>query len=116
MNLEKLKSELRQFVNEREWDQFHNPKNLSMALAGEAGELLEIFQWLSAEESKLENLKPETLQSLKEELADLQIYLIRLADKLKINLEQACFEKIEINRKKYPIEKAKGKSTKYNSL
>ncbi len=111
MDIDKLKLSLKQFAEERDWEQFHSPKNLSMALAGEAGELLEIFQWLSEDESK--NLDLIKLKSVKEELADIQIYLIRLADKLAIDIEQSVLEKIEINKQKYPIDRVKGKSKKY---
>ena len=91
---------------------FHDPKNLSMALSAEIGELLDIFQWLTSEKSK--NLSANDLQLVKEELGDIMIYLIRLCDKLGIDLEQAVIDKMKINEEKYPIELSKGNSTKYN--
>ena len=112
--MKKLKYKLRDFANERNWNKFHNPKNLAMALNGEIGELTEIFQWLDAENSKLENLSNNDLKRCKEELADVFIYLIRLADKLEIDLIKEANTKIEINSKKYPVELSKGNSIKYN--
>lgn len=112
--MKKLKYKLRDFANERNWNKFHNPKNLVMALNGEIGELTEIFQWLDAENSKLENLSNNDLKRCKEELADVFIYLIRLADKLEIDLIKEANTKIEINSKKYPVELSKGNSIKYN--
>ena len=101
MNLNKIKQKLKKFSNERNWDEYHNPKNLSMALSVEASELVEIFQWLTIEESK--SLDDKQIQATKEELADILIYLIRIADKLDINLEKAVEEKIKLNAKKYPL-------------
>lgn len=111
-DLEGLKVHLRQFAKEREWDQFHSPKNLSMALIVEAGELVEHFQWLTEEQSK--SLDSEKLQSIGEELADIQIYLVRIADKLGINISDAVQAKMEKNAKKYPSEMVKGSAKKYN--
>jgi len=101
MNLNKIKQKLKKFSNERNWDGYHNPKNLSMALSVEASELVEIFQWLTIEESK--SLNDKQIQATKEELADILIYLIRIADKLDINLEKAVEQKIKLNAKKYPL-------------
>ena len=101
MNLNKIKQKLKKFSNERNWDGYHNPKNLSMALSVEASELVEIFQWLTIEESK--SLNDKQMQATKEELADILIYLIRIADKLDINLEKAVEQKIKLNAKKYPL-------------
>ena len=109
--LELIKLKLREFAEDRDWDQFHSPKNLSMALIAEAAELIEHFQWLTEEQSR--NLKEDKLKEVEEELADIQIYLIRLADKLNIDLLTAANKKIEINEKKYPPEKVKGSSKKY---
>jgi len=114
MNTIEIQSEIAQFAKERDWDQFHSPKNLSMALAAECGELLEIFQWETEEATKGPNEK--TLSKVEEEIADIQIYLLRLAGKLDINIEEAVVRKIEVNRSKYPVEKAKGNATKYNEL
>lgn len=110
-NLDKIKKRLRQFAEDRDWDQFHSPKNLSMALAGEVGELLEQFQWLSEEQSR--DLTPEQMLAAEEEIADVFIYLIRLADKLDINLINAAENKIQKNEEKYPAEKVKGSHKKY---
>lgn len=110
-DIESIKQRLREFAAERDWDQFHSPKNLSMALAAEAAEILEHFLWLSEEKSQ--NLSPETLRKVELELGDVFIYLVRLADRLGINLIEAADRKIEINAKKYPAELVKGSSRKY---
>lgn len=107
-----IKVRIRKFAADRDWDQFHSPKNLSMALAAEAGELLEQFQWLTEEQSK--SVSADKLLSIREELADIQIYLIRLADKLSIDLAEAVEQKIEVNEKKYPADKVRGSAKKYN--
>lgn len=109
--LEQIKLQLRQFASDRDWDQFHSPKNLSMALIAEAAELVEHFQWLTEEQSK--SLKPVQLEQVQEELADIQIYLIRIADKLNVDLIKAVAEKIDANAKKYPADKVRGSSKKY---
>ncbi len=113
-SLEELKLSLRKFAEERDWDQFHSPKNLSMALAGEAGELLEQFQWLTEDQSK--NLTDQQLLAVADEIADVQLYLIRLSDKLGLDILAECTRKIAINADKYPIEKSKGKSDKYTNI
>jgi dCTP diphosphatase len=113
-SLETLKLELRQFAAARDWNQFHSPKNLAAALAVEAAELLEPFQWLTEEQSR--NLSPEKREAVRREIADVLIYLIRLADKLDIDLLQAVRDKIMENAAKYPVEKARGSSTKYTDL
>jgi len=112
--LELLKLRLREFAKERDWDQFHSPKNFSMALIVECAELVEHFQWLTDEQSK--HLAVNTLEEVSLEMADIFIYLIRLADKLDIDLIDAANKKIKINAIKYPVEKAKGIATKYNNL
>ena len=111
-SLDWLKYRLRDFAAPRDWDQFHSPKNLSMALIAEAAELVEHFQWLSEEESK--SLSPEKLTEVEQELADIQIYLIRLADKLGIDLIDAAKNKITLNEKKYPAPKVRGSAKKYS--
>lgn len=110
--LEQLKLRVRQFADERDWDQFHSPKNLAMALSAEAGELLEHFQWLTEEQSK--KLNSDKLHKVQEELADIQIYLVRLADKLNVDLLDAVEKKITVNEKKYPADKVRGSSKKYD--
>ena len=109
-----LRDSLRQFAEERDWEQFHSPKNLATALVVEAGELVEQFQWLTDEESR--TLSTEKLGRVSEELADVLLYLIRLADKLDVDLLQVANKKIETNHAKYPIEKSRGSSRKYNEL
>jgi dCTP diphosphatase len=110
-DLESLKIQLRDFAAAREWDQFHSPKNLSMALIVEAAELVEHFQWLTEEQSR--SLEQKQLEKVQEELADIQIYLIRIADKLNVDLLGAVRKKIDANEKKYPSEKVRGSSKKY---
>jgi dCTP diphosphatase len=110
-DLESLKIQLRDFAAARDWDQFHSPKNLSMALIVEAAELVEHFQWLTEEQSS--SLEQKQLDKVQEELADIQIYLIRIADKLNIDLLGAVRKKIDANEKKYPPEKVRGSSKKY---
>lgn len=114
MDINKIKSDLRKFAEERDWEQFHSPKNLAMALSGEVGELSEIFQWLTEDQSDKENISDEDLAKVREEVADILLYIIRLSDKLDIDLEQALFDKLKINKEKYPVELSKGNATKYN--
>lgn len=109
--LEHLKVKLQAFADERDWDQFHSPKNLSMALSVEASELIECFQWLTEEQSQ--KLSPEQRQAVIDEMADVQIYLLRLATKLDVNLLEAAEQKIVKNAGKYPADKVKGSSKKY---
>lgn len=106
--LETLRLKLSQFAQQRDWEQFHSPKNLSMALIGEAAELVEIFQWLTEQASK--NLGIDKIENVRLELADIFIYLIRIADVLDINLIQAVNDKIEINEKRYPVDLVYGKA------
>lgn len=108
--MEELIKKLRDFAAERDWAQFHSPKNLSMALAVEVAEILEHFQWLTEEQTR--DLDPETLKKVREEIGDVQIYLARLADQLGISPLDAALEKLEINRKKYPKDKARGNAKK----
>ena len=114
MNLEDIRSRLAEFARERNWDQFHTPKNLSMALAAEAAELLEIFQWLTDEQSKDIVDDEKEMARVRQEIADVFIYLTRLADKLDVDIEKAVLDKIAENEKKYPVELAKDNATKYN--
>jgi dCTP diphosphatase len=103
---------LRAFAAARDWDQFHSPKNLAMALTSEAGELAAEFQWLTEDESR--SPSPEQLAQIRTECADVLIYLIRLADKLNIDLIAAAHEKIEENERKYPADKVRGSAKKYS--
>ena len=112
--LDSLRERLAAFVEERDWDQFHNPKNLAMALAAEAGELLEHFQWLTQEQAR--QLEASTRDEVAHELADILMFLVRLSDKLDIDLLDAARSKLEQNRDKYPVEKSRGRATKYNKL
>ena len=114
VDLNTLKIRLRDFADTREWNQFHSPKNLSMALSAEASEIIEHFQWLTEEQSK--NLPQNKLDEVATELADTLIYLIRLADKLDIDLLTAAQSKIELNEQKYPVDKAKGNAKKYTEF
>ncbi|MGB5425379.1 MAG: nucleotide pyrophosphohydrolase [Gammaproteobacteria bacterium] len=109
--LDKIKIRLRQFADERDWDQFHSPKNLAMALIVEAAELVEHFQWLTEKQSQ--KLPADKLAEVEQEIADIQIYLIRLADKLGVDVEKAVNAKIKLNEKKYPAIKVRGKAGKY---
>ncbi len=113
-SLARLTAQLAAFANERDWDQFHNPKNLAMALAGEAGELVEHFQWLTFDEAA--NLPADTREEVALECADVLLFLLRLADKLDIDLAKAAEKKLKLNAKKYPVEKARGRATKYDKL
>jgi len=106
----------RAFVNERKWKKFHTPKNLSMALVGEAAELMEIFQWLSEAESKNVMKNPAKSKTVAHELADVFYYLLRLADVLDVNLEEAFWQKMRHNQAKYPVKLARGNAKKYTEL
>lgn len=112
--LEKLRDELRAFADARDWNQFHSPKNLAMALAAESGELLEIFQWLTEEQSRRLDSKAQARAT--EEVADVLLYLVRLADQLGIDPAAAARQKLVENARKYPVEKARGIATKYTEL
>ena len=114
MNIGELAGRLRAFARERDWEQFHAPKNLAMALAVEASELMEHFQWLSEQESG--ELPPAARQRVAEELADVFIFTVRLADRLGVDLEPAVEAKIRANAAKYPVEKCRGSHKKYTEL
>ena len=107
-DIEKIINSLLKFRNERDWEQFHNPKDLALALNIEAGELLELFLWKSAEEANKDKIK--------EELADVFAYAFLLADKYELDVKQIVLDKIKINAIKYPIDKSKGTAKKYNEL
>jgi len=113
-DMDALRRRLAEFAAKRDWDQFHNPKNLAMALAGEAGEVLEHFRWLTFEQASA--LSAETRAEVALECADVLLFLLRLCDKLDIDLAKAAHKKLVLNAKKYPIEKSRGKATKYNKL
>lgn len=109
-----LTEKLRSFASERDWDQFHSPKNLVMALSVEVSELMEHFQWLTEEQSSA--LPPKKLQQVREEIGDVLIYLTRLSDKLGVDMLEAAAKKLEVNRAKYPAEKVRGSAKKYTEL
>jgi NTP pyrophosphatase (non-canonical NTP hydrolase) len=109
-----LAERLRAFAEERDWEQFHSPKNLSMALSVEVAELLEHFQWLTEEQSL--DLSAEVRGKVREELADVFIYLVRLSDRLGIDLMAAAWDKVAKNAEKYPVEKSRGHKRKYTEL
>ncbi len=109
--VQELIERIRAFNDERDWEQFHSPKNLAMALAVEASEIMELFQWLTQEESR--GLEPEKVDLVREEVADVLIYLLNLSDKLDIDPLAAAFEKIEKNAANYPVEGSKGVADKH---
>lgn len=112
--LHELRAAQRAFADERDWQQFHSPKNLSMALSVEAAELLEHFQWMKEEDSR--NLAPGLRRKVREEMADILLYLVRLADQLDVDLFRAAKDKMQANARKYPVAKSRGNSRKYSDL
>ena len=112
--LDDLVNRLKKFADERDWEQFHSPKNLAMALSVEVAEILELFQWLTEEQTK--NISPDKIEKVKEEIGDVQIYLVRLADQFGIDPLQAAEDKIKKNELKYPVNKSKGSAKKYTEL
>jgi dCTP diphosphatase len=113
-DLHTLKQLMREFADTRDWNQFHSPKNLAMALSVEAAELVEHFQWLNEEQSR--NLSQDKLDAVAHELADTLLYLVRLADKLDIDLFIAAQNKMKLNKQKYPVEKSRGNAKKYTEF
>ena len=111
MNIEELQNKIASFAKERDWEQFHTPKNLACALSVESSELLEIFQWMNRNEE--ENLSSETKHRISEEISDIFVYLVRLADVLNIDLEKSITQKMQQNAEKYPADKVRGSSKKY---
>ena len=114
MDLTAIQEKLATFAAERNWDQFHSPKNLSMALAAEAAELLEIFQWMTEEQSRALPESAEETEMASQEIADVFIYLVRLADKLNIDIEKSVLDKISVNEKRYPVDISRNSSQKYS--
>ena len=106
MDLENIKKEIEVFVKERDWEKFHSPKNIAIALSVEASELLEIFQWLEDKDSHDETFK----DAIKDEVSDVFYYLVRICQLLEIDLEDAFIEKMKKNKLKHPIDKVKGKA------
>ena len=115
LNLEKISERLKKFSKDRNWEQYHSPKNLAMALSVEVAELVEIFQWSNDGGTKEIN-DPVTRKQIEEEIADIFNYLVKFVDLMDIDLEKISLEKIQKNDEKYPVEKSKGKSEKYNKL
>lgn len=111
-DLEQIKLAVRAFTAERAWQPFHSPKNLAMALSGEAGELVSLFQWLTEAESR--NMAPERLAEAADEIADVQMYLVALADQLGIGIADAVARKMVKNAEKYPVDRFAGSARKYN--
>ena len=116
LNVSLIQAQLRAFVDERQWTQFHSPKNLSMALSAEAGELLELFQWLTEEQSRAVMESPKTAEAVRHEVADILVYILRLADVLGICLKEAVDEKVRLNASKYPVALSRGNARKYTEL
>lgn len=114
MDIEEIRIRLANFAEARDWDQFHSPKNLSMGLAAEAAELLELFQWLTEEQSRVIVSNEKEMEHVREEVADVFIYLVRLTDKLGIDIEEEVNKKMKVNEKKYPVKLSRGNATKYN--
>lgn len=114
LDIKKIKRNLHSFAKEREWEKFHSPKNLSMALSCESAELLEHFQWLTEEQSKA--ISSETRVEVGEEIADILLYAFRLCDVLNLDVTRIVEDKFQKNIKKYPVDKARGIATKYTKL
>ena len=115
MNLDELRQEIAQFAKDRDWDQFHSVRNLVLAMVGEVGEVAEILQWVD-DDRVSELLNSGGRERLAEELADVLIYLVRVADRSGVNLEQAVRDKLTSNNEKYPKDKSRGSAKKYNDL
>jgi len=116
VDVTQLAKELEKFANDRNWAQFHSPKNLAMALSGEVGELIEIFQWMTEDASKAAASNSETSQAVKDELVDVLMYVVRLASVLGVDLNAAAQEKLKLNAEKYPVAKAWNTNKKYDRL
>ena len=113
MDIKKIQEKLKKFTNERNWEQFHTPKNISMALSVEVAELIEIFQWSNS--GGLEEIKDENIRkNIEEEIADIFIYLLIFSDKLNIDLNEVILKKIKKNEMKYPVNESYGSSKKYS--
>lgn len=116
LDITRLADALQRFADDRDWQQFHSPKNLLLALTGETGELCEIFQWMSEADAKDAAKRPETAQAVRDELADVLMYLVRLSSVLGVDLNDAVTSKLALNGQKYPVDKAKSTSKKYDQL
>ena len=111
-----LKSQVKRFIADRDWEQFHDPKNVSMALASEVGELLDLFRWVRSEDSFRVLEDEETFKAVRMEIADIAMFLVDFASICKIDLSTAIDEKMQINAARYPIEESRGIATKYTDL
>jgi dCTP diphosphatase len=116
IDLKLIDEKVSSFIEERDWDQFHSIKNLSMALSVESAELVEIFQWMTELDSNGVKSNPELKQRVSEEIADIFVYLTRIAKKAEIDIQNCVLAKIEKNQEKYPVSKAKGSSKKYTEF
>ena len=114
IDVSRLADQLERFATERDWAQFHSPKNLVMALTGEVGELNEIFQWMPEEASKEAGRDPQTAQAVQDELADVLLYLVRLSSVLGVDLDAAVQQKLKANALRYPADKVRGSSQKHS--
>jgi len=110
-----LQAAVDRFARDRDWERFHSPKNLAMALAAEVGELLELFQWLSEDASREAAREPASARRVRGKLADVLIDLVRLADRLGVDLDEACATKIAANAARYPVERARGRAGKVDA-
>lgn len=109
-SVEDLKNAVRKFIHERDWEKYHNPKDLAESICIEAAELLQLFQWITLEESREFKINPSKVKRVEEELADVVIYCLSMANIFEIDLARAIFEKVELNEKKYPADLYKGKA------
>ena len=116
MDVAPLQRAVAAFARERDWEPFHSPKNLAMALTGEVGELVELFQWLSEDASREVARDPATARRVRDELADVLVYLVRLAAVLEVDLDEAVRSKLAANALKYPVQAARGTARKYTEL
>ncbi len=116
LDVEAIQEHMRVFVRERDWEQFHDPKNLAMSLAIEAGELMEVFQWIRTGDAKALMADPMKALAVREEMADVLTYLLRLADVLAVDLHEAVWDKLSKNAAKYPVHLARGNSRKHTEF
>lgn len=114
--IEEIKSRILEFARQREWEQFHSPKNLAMAIAAESGELLEHFLWMDSDASRNCRRDPRVFGKIRQEIADILIFAIEFANMTGMDIAEAIEEKIALNEEKYPVEKARGRSAKYTEL
>ena len=116
LDVGRLVAAIDRFATERDWERFHSPKNLAMALVAEAGELVEIFQWLTEEASQRVGHREATARAVRDEMADVLIYLVRLASRLEVDLDEAVRHKLARNAEKYPVERARGRADRVDRL